>query len=155
MDQTNTPLHSQQDDQLADFADQVLKGKMKYPASPPTDTLPGLEETILRLSSSFPPNPLDDAAVKQMHVRLKARIRREEQSAKPSFWKKWFGRDVSPQLGLAFAVLAILVVVVISAPSLTTSGSSTAGTASAPVNIFIAGGLLLMVAIAFWVSRRK
>lgn len=155
MDQTNKHLNSQQDDQLADFADQVLKGKMKYPASTPTDTLPGLEETILRLSSSLPQAPLDDAAVKQMHVRLKARIRREEQSAKPSFWKKWFGRDVSPQLGLAFAVLAMLVVVVISAPSLTTSGSSTAGTASAPVNFIVAVGLVAVLFAVYWLTRRK
>lgn len=163
MDQTNKHSNPQQDDQLAEFADQVLRGKAKHPAlrqaqdiaSPQTDELLGLEETILRLSSSFPPDSLDEATVKQMHVRLKARIRREEKAVKPSYWKKWFGREFSPQLGLAFAVFAVLVVMVVSGLPLTPSGSSTTGTASTPVNLFVAVGLAGVVLIIFWVMRRK
>jgi hypothetical protein len=155
MDQTNEQPNPQQDNQLADFVDQVIKGKMKTSASNLTDDLSGLEETILRLNSSFPQAPLDDAAVKQMHVRLKARIRREEQSAKPSFWKKWFGREFSPQLGLAFAILAILVVVLVSSPLLTPSSSSVTGTASTPVNFFVVVGLAGVFFVIYWIKRRK
>ncbi len=155
MDQTNEHSNPQQDDQLADFTDQVLKGRLKSSASPSTDDLPGLEETILRLNSSFPQKPLDDATVKQMHVRLKSRIRREEQNEKTSFWKKWFGRESTPQLGLAFAVLAILVVALVSSPSLRNSGSSSTGTASTPVNLFVAAGLAGVFFLLYWFTRRK
>jgi hypothetical protein len=155
MDQINEQPNPQQDERLADFADQVIKGKMKNNASTPTDDLSGLEETILRLNSSFPQETLNEAAVKQMHVRLKRRINREAQNIKPSFWKKWFGRESTPQLGLAFAVLAILIVVLVSAPSLETPGSSTTGTASTPVNLFVAAGLVGAILIGFWITRRK
>ena len=155
MDQKNEQTNPHQDDQLADFVDQVIKGKMKISASNPTDDLSGLEETILRLNSSFPQDPLDEASIKQMHVRLKARMRREEQSVKPSFWKKWFGVEVTPQLGLAFAALAVLVVALVSSPSFKTSGSTTAGTASTPVNLFVAIGLVGVFFILYWFTRRK
>ena len=155
MDQKNETPNPQQDDQLADFADQVMEGKMKTSASNPTDDLFGLEETILRLNSSFPQDPLDEARVKQMHVRLKARLRREEQNANPSFWKKWFGRESTPQLGLAFAVLAILVVALVSGPSLANLGASTTGTASTPVNLFAVVGLAGAVLLILWIMRRK
>lgn len=169
MDQTNEHFNPQEDDQLAEFADQVMRGRMKRPvprhgerttnrqdnASPPTDNLVGLEETILRLGKSSSPNAPDEAAVKQMYVRLKARIRREEQAVKPSFWKKWFGRQFSPQLGLAFAVLVAVIVMALSIPFLAPPGSSTIGTASAPVNFFAAAGLAGVVLILFWIMRRK
>jgi len=155
MNQINKNSDIQQDDEVANFADQVIQGKRNEPASHLTDELAGLEETILRLNSSFPQKPLDDATVKQMHVRLKARIRREEQNVKPSFWKKWFGRESTPQLGLAFAVLAILVVALVSGPSLTNVGSSTTGTASTPVNLFVVVGLAGAVLVIFWIMRRK
>ena len=155
MDQTNKNNNPQYDDQLADFADQVMQGKQNQPASTSTDELRSLEETILRLNTSLPPTSLDDASIKQMQVRLKARIRREEKNVKASFWEKWFGRNVSPQLGLAFAVLAILIVAIVSVPSLTTVSPSTTGTATASVNLFIAIGLAGVVLIILWVIRRK
>ena len=155
MDQTNEQPNPQQDDHLADFVDQVIKGKTKASASNLTDDLSGLEETILRLNSSFPQDPLDEASIKQMHVRLKARMRREEQSVKPSFWKKWFGMEVTPQLGLAFAVLAVVVVALISSPSSTPSGSTTIGTASSPVNFFVVAGVAGAFFILYWFTRRK
>ena len=155
MDQTNEQPNPQQDDHLADFVDQVIKGKTKASASNLTDDLSGLEETILRLNNSFPQDPLDEASIKQMHVRLKARMRREEQSVKPSFWKKWFGMEVTPQLGLAFAVLAVVVVVLISSPSSTPSGSTTIGTATTPVNFFVAAGVVGAFFVLYWFTRRK
>ena len=155
MDQTNEQLNPKQDERLADFADHVIKGKMKNSASNPTDELLGLEETILRLNSSFPQDTLNEAAVKQMYVRLKRRISREEQTARPSFWKKWFSSETSPQLGLAFAALAVLIVVLVSVPSLGSSGSSITGTASAPVNLFVAVGLVVAISALYWLIRRK
>ncbi|MBE0672147.1 MAG: hypothetical protein IH588_16325 [Anaerolineales bacterium] len=153
MEPKNKYSNLQQDDQLADFADQVMQGKPS--ASSSTDDLLALKETILRLNNSLPPASLDEATVKQMHVRLKARIRREEQDVKPSFWKKWFGREISPQLGLAFAALAVLVIAIVSIPSLTSLPSSTAGTASTPVNLFVAAGLAGVFLLILWVMRRK
>lgn len=154
MNQTDKQSNSKLDDQLADFADQVIQGKRNQPASHLTDNLLGLEETILRLNNSLPPSSLDDASVKQMHVRLKARIRREEQKKRLTFWEKWFGAVVSPQLGLAFAALAVLVVVIVSFPSIT-SVSPTPATATNPVNIFIGLGVIGAMLIILWFGRRK
>ncbi len=152
MEQPEKHPNSKQDERLAVFADQVLAGNVEQTASNADDELLGLEETILRLNRTFPPAPLEDASVKQMYVRLKARIRREELLEKPSVWKKW---EFSPQLGLASAVLVVLVVLVVSTPSITPSGSSTTGAASNPVNYFIAVGLAGMLLVIFWIIRRK
>jgi hypothetical protein len=155
MDQTNQQPNPQHDDQLADFADQVMQGKRTQPASIVTDDLFGLEETILHLNGTFAQTPLDESRVKQMHVRLKSRIRREEQNVKPSFWKKWFGRESTPQLALAFAVLAVLVVVFVSAPFLTPVDSSATGTASGSVSLIVAASLIGAIFVIYFGARRK
>jgi len=155
MDKINKNLDLQKDDQLADFADQVINGNTKQNASPPTDELFGLEETILRLNSSLPPVSLDDAKVKQMHVRFKARIRREEQSVTSSFWQKWFSRESTPQLALAFAVLAVVIVAIVGAPSFGLTGSTSAGTAFTPGSIFLAIGMAAVFFILYWFARKR
>ncbi|WKZ37524.1 MAG: hypothetical protein QY332_06205 [Anaerolineales bacterium] len=155
MQQPEKHPYSMQDERLADFTDHVLAGNVEKTASSLDDELFHLKETVLRLSRATPPAPLEDASVKQMYVRLKARVRREELLEKPSVWKKWFGREFPQKLGLAFAVLVVLVVLVVSTPSITPSGSSTTGAASNPVNYFIAVGLAGMLLVIFWIIRRK
>jgi len=109
MKQSNERFNQLQDDRLSDFADQVAQGKMKQAESSTDDELLGLENTILRLNRSLPPVSLDDATIKQMQVRLNARIRRAAQEAKPSFWEKWFSPVLRPQTGFALVVVALLV----------------------------------------------
>lgn len=150
------PNSKQEDNRLADFADQVLNGKLKQAESNVSEELLGFEETILRLKHSLPSTPLDQATVKQMQVRLNARIRRERQEAKQPFWKKWFEPQFRLQYGMAFAVIALLIALVIFSPASPSAGSSITATALSPTeNIFIAGILAGVILIFLWIKRPK
>jgi hypothetical protein len=148
--------HNDKDTELADFTDRLLNSKADQTASNPDEELRGLEKTILRLSGAFPPKPLDDASVKQMLVRLKARERREEErNSKPSFWKRFFDFQSNPQVGLIFAAAAVVALVVISLPSLGMSDPSTAGSAGSGATSWIVIGLAGVLLVIYWISRRK
>ena len=150
--------NNKKDNELADFTDRVLEGKSALTASNSDEELLGLEKTILRLTDAFPPEPLDDAKVKQMLVRLKARARREEEerAAKPSFWKRLFDLQANPQVGLLVAVAAVVVLVVISIPAVQDpTGSPMTGTAFGGSNLFTVLGLVGVIILIYWISRRK
>ena len=156
MKQTNDRFDVEQDNRLADFVDQVLEGKMKQAESNVDDELLGLEQTILRLNQSLPPVSLDEATVKQMQVRLNARIRRESQEVKQPFWVKWFSSQTRPQLGFAFAAIALLIFLFVGTPLLSTDSSSTTGTALTPMNNMVVAGVLVGgILVIFWLMRRK
>lgn len=149
---------STNDQELADFTDRVLQGRIDPAASTSDEELLSLEKTILRLTDSFPPEPFDDAKAKQMLVRLKTRMRREEQeqAAKPPFWKRLFDLQANPQVALLVTVAAVVVVAIISLPLLQTPGSAISGTAGSGSGLFPA--MVAVVAILFvlyWISRRK
>lgn len=150
MDQSGkNPNTMHDDDRLADFTNQVLDGRLEQAESNVTDELLALEETILRLKQSLPSAPLDQAAIKQMQVRLKARIRREEQQTRQPFWKRWLEPQFRPQLGMAFAAVALLIVFVVISPSLVSGGSTVTGTALTPsrniVVVAILAGIILFL----------
>lgn len=142
------------DNQLADFADQVLEGKMMRSASNADDEMLGLEETIVRLNSSLPSDSLNDAEVKQMLVRFKARVRREEQAARPSFWKRLFDFQANPQMGLILAVVVVVLLVLV-IPAFPLGTSTVTGTASSSSGLWTALGLIGVLLFIYWFSRRK
>lgn len=142
------------DNQLADFADQVLEGKMKRSASHADDDMLALEETILRLNSSLPSDSLNDAEVKQMLVRFKARVRREEQAARPSFWKRLFDFQANPQMGLILAVVVVVLLILV-IPAFPLGTSTVTGTASSSGGLWTALGLISVLLFIYWFSRRK
>lgn len=149
---------TEKDNTLADFTDRVLQGNKDLSASNPDPELLSLERTILRLNDAFPPEPLEDARVKQMLVRLKARMRREEEEMpeKPSFWKRLFNFQANPQVGLLIAVAAVVVVVIVSFPAIQQpAGSSVTGTAFSGTGLFTVIGLLGILLVFYWMSRRK
>lgn len=144
------------DNQLADFTDRLLKGRTEDPASISDEELLSLERTIVRLTDTFPSEPLEDAKVKQMLVRLKARAKREEEQVKPSFWKRIFDFQSNPQVGLLIGAAVIVILVLISIPISSGPGSSLSGAAdSGGGNPYIALGLMGILFIIYWVSRRK
>lgn len=155
MNQKNESI--EKDNELADFADRIVNGRMEFPASASDDELLSLEKTLLRLSNAFPPETIDDARTKQMLVRLKARAKREEeeQVAKPSFWKRIFDLQSNPQVGLLIATAAVVVLVIVSLPSVDPSGNSMSGTAFSNTSLFTALGLIGILLVFYWFSRRK
>jgi len=156
MYQTNKT--SPKDKELADFTDRVLQGRIERTASTSDEELLGLEGTILRLTDAFPPEPLDDAKAKQMLVRLKARVRREEeeQAAKPSLWKRLFDFQSNPQVALLITVAAVVMLAIIILPTVEQpSGSSISGTALSGTSFFTVAGLAGVLIVLYWISRRK
>lgn len=145
------------DNHLADFADQVLQGKINTSASSSDADMVRLEETILRLKNTLPSNAPDIAKSKQMLVRLKARIKREEETEKIPFWKKLFDFQSNPQVGMLVVIAAVLILAVITVPSLELGGSSnpTTGTANNNTNFLIGGGIVGVLLLVYWIFRRK
>jgi anti-sigma-K factor RskA len=147
--------HSSQDDKLAEFTDQVLAGKADQTASAADNDLLRLEDTVLRLNRTFPPHSPDSAAVKQMLVRLKARIKREERAVRPSFWRRLIDSQSAPQVVMALAVVAVLVVAVITIPSSSSDGAPLTGTALGGGNVLVAAGLIGILTLIYLFVRRK
>jgi len=105
------------DDRLVEFTDRVLVGEVRDVDSKVDEELRGLEETVLRLHRTLPHTSLDEAAVKQMQVRLNARIRKKSAQIVPSFWRRIFPlNQVRPQFGLAFAAVALILAFVVLIP---------------------------------------
>jgi len=139
---------------LADFTDQVLRGQVTGIESTADDDLRGLEETILRLNQTLPNASPDLATVKQMQVRLKARIRKEQPARNIPSWKIWFTRPY-PRAGVSLAAI-LLVLALIIIPLLEPSFSSTTATAQDPsINLAVALLLAGMLVVVFWITRRK
>lgn len=137
------------DNHIADFID----GKTASSSDP---QLVQLEETILRLKHGLPNKTIDSATSKRMLVRLKARMKREEEATSIPFWKKLFNFQSNPQVGMLIAISAVLILAVVTVPSLQTGGGGTVtGTASNSNPTLIIGGIILIVVGIYLRSRRK
>jgi hypothetical protein len=154
---------TQKDDRLADFTDRLLGGETTPTASTSDEELLSLEKTLLRLNHALPPERLEEAGVGQMLARLKTRVKREEAelAARPPFWKRFFDFQSNPQVGLLIGVAAVVVLILVSLPGIPFPGSSITGTAGAEpsaissgTNLF-AAGLVLVLLILYWFTRRK
>jgi len=145
------------DIELADFTDQVLSGKLDKTASTSDDELLSLESTILRLTEALPRETLEDAKAKQMLVRIKARARREEEeeAARPSVWKRLFDFQSNSQVAMLVAIAAIVVLVIVTLPASESSGSSMTGTAFSGSSLFPVLGVIGVLFVFYWISRRK
>lgn len=157
MNQPNNRPNSLQDNRLADFTDRFMEGRIKQVESDADEDLLDLEKTIIRLNQAFPPVSLDEATVKQMQVRLNARIRRETKEAKQPFWKRWVEPQFRLQFGVMIMALALVIAIAISPSSFTTAGSSINATALTPmqnsIGVVLAGVILILLWI--WIRRRK
>ena len=137
------------DNHIADFAD----GKKSASSTDPE--LLALEETILRLKQNMATNGPDSATAKQMLVRLKARIKREEEMPKVPFWKKLFDFQANPQIGMILAVATVLILAVVTIPSIQSGDGTITGTAANTNSILVVGGLVIVILLAYWFTRRK
>lgn len=148
--------YTEDDARLADFTDRLLGGETAPIASVSDEELLRLEQTVLRLTHAFPPDPQKEARAKQMLVRFKSRARREEaQSVKPSVWRRLFDFQSNPQTGLLLAVVVVLVLAIVALPFLQPPGSSVTGSALSGGNFYIVAGLLLVLFAVYWAVRNK
>jgi hypothetical protein len=145
--QTNLSL----DDLLADFTDRVLDGKTSIPASPIDAELRGLEEMVLRLKQSLPQEAPDEKILKHMQTNFKVRVRQAGTSTSPT----WGVLRPRQRLVLAFAGIA-LAALLIAFPFLPLTSDPVQGTAGfQPQDLLLLAGIVCVVALLFWTSRRK
>ena len=153
MSQSSNPLKPNLDDRLADFTDDVLEGRKRDSVPGMEDELLQLEKTVLRMRTAFPPVDVDEARIKQMQVRLKNRIKREEEEAGQPFWARLFS---TPQYAMVVGVVSLLIVFLVVFPTTTIPGSSTTATALNPaIGPIAAVGLAAVIIILLWIKRRK
>lgn len=149
-----------QDDWLADFADQVLDGRISDLSAieSPDPEMRLLAETVLQLKTAFPAQAADAASAKRVQARIMSHARDEEQ--RRARWNKfsaseWFAQK-RPRVAVA-AMLAMLVLAVVTGPALFTGGGSMVGTAGNGISLGWVLWLLLGVLIlaALWLTRKK
>lgn len=155
MSRISNPLKSDHDDRLADFTDGVLDGQVQTNASNADEELLLLEETVLHLKTVYPTIVLDEIRVKQMHARLKNRIKRDAQEAEQPFWKKW--KSLLQMGGMLAGVLAMVLIFIFVSPFFATAGSFTTATALSPIKgtFMVLGLSVFVLLLLFWMRRRK
>ncbi|GEM_PF-3547111 len=155
----NDPFTTQ-DAWLADFTDQILNGKTdSLPADGPDPETRTLADTLLRLKRAFPEQELDSASVKRMQARVMEKWR-EEQEKSPRwaeiFRLDWLTPSRRQQFGMAFAVLAIAGLAIITAPLLFANSGLLPGSAGSETNSTFLWIVLGIAAISIvWLFRRK
>jgi hypothetical protein len=147
-----------QDDWLADFADQVMEGRIKDISTVSADPeMRLLAETVLRLKSAFPAQATDAASARRVQDRVMAQAR--DQQKQRDRWNKFSGSEWftqrRPRLAIA-AMLTVLVLAVVAGPALFEGGgpiSGAAGTSSLGWILWILFGVLAVAALLL--TRRK
>jgi len=145
---------------LADFADQALDGKVDNLSTIGSDPeMRSLADTLLRLKNAFPTEKLESASVKRMQARILERWRREEQ--KKTRWFKffqfgWLTQSQRQQFGMAFAVIAIVAILLLATPTLFFGSEITgSGGFGLPPNAFLWIALGALIVAIVWLLRRK
>ncbi len=144
----------QKDMELADFADRLLSGGGEIPASTSDEELLGLEKTLLHLKESFPSQPIDEKKANRMLAQIKSRARREEPVRK-SFFQRLFDLQSNSQIGLLVAVAAVVVLVIVGLPAPQTSTPPLSGTAFSGSTLVPVLGVMAVLFVLYWISRRK
>lgn len=150
-----TTQNLQKDNELADFADRLLNDGMEQDASSSDVELISLEKTILNLKETFPPKKLDEDKARRMLAQVKLRASRELESVNQSFFQRFFSFQSNPQVGLLAAVAAVVILVLVGLPSVGTSGEALSGAALSDASYVPALGILVVLFILYWISRRK
>lgn len=157
---TRTNLPNLQDEWLANFADQVMDGKVNDLSTVDADAdMRVLADTILRLKAAFPAEAADAASMKRVQARVMTHAREEQE--RKARWNKftgteWFAQR-RPRLAMTVA-LAALVLAVVTGPTLfsATAPNTTIGTA---INSSLGWILLtlagVVLAIGLWMTRKK
>lgn len=150
---------AQEDAWLTDFTDSILDGEADSPpAAAPNPEALALAESLLRLKHAFPKQELDSASVKRMRTEILERWREEQKKFRWTdiFRLDWLTPTRRQQAGMTFAMLALVGILIVSAPFLLSDGGSLSAAAGSKVfNAAIWLALGLLAVILFLLSRRK
>ena len=157
---TRNDSSNREDTWLADFADSILDGEADSPpAAAPNAEARAQAEALLRLKRAFPKQELDSAAVKRMRAEIMDKARAEKRK-KPRwtdiFQLDWLTPSRRQQAGMAFAMLVLAGILIVSAPFIIPKDEAL--TAAAGTNlpgIAIGLGLVVLLVVLFLMLRRK
>ncbi|MBI5936012.1 MAG: hypothetical protein HY867_20095 [Chloroflexi bacterium] len=157
---TKNDSSNREDTWLTDFADSILDGEADSPpaAAPNAEALT-LAESLLRLKRAFPKQELDSATVKRMRADVLEKWRAKERKRLrwPQIFRlNWLTPARRPQTAMAFAMLVLAGILIVSAPVLfSNSGSliAAAGTNIPGAAIWLA--LVALLVALFLLLRRK
>lgn len=161
--------NSNLDDQLADFTDRILggsKGKQDEATFAPDPDLRALEKTALRLINSFDQKDPDEATIQRMQTKILEKWKLEKASPRIPFWQvwlqaikpspsKWQSQRSRQRVSLAFFVSTLVLIIVISIPYWSTTGSSQPGASGQGQSGFILIPTIGIILFVLWLFRRK
>jgi len=157
---TKNNSSNQEDTWLADFTDSILDGQADSPpAGAPNPEALALAESLLRLKRAFPKRELDAALVKRMRNEV-LETWREEKRRKPRwadiFRFDWLTSTRRQQAVMAFAMLILAGILMVSAPFLlSNSGALTAAAGTNIQGAALGFGLVALLVALFLILRRK
>jgi hypothetical protein len=145
---------------LTDYTDQILNGgKDDLPFKGPDPEMRALAGMLLRLKRAFPKQDLEPASVKRMQNQVLKRWEDEKQKRPgwlESIHQVWQSPSNRRQFGMAFAMIAIAGILILTAPLLfSNNGSMTASAGSEASSTFTWIVLILVGVCLGWLLRRK
>ncbi len=156
---TRNDSSNREDTWLTDFADSILDGEADSPpaAAPNAEAL-ALAESLLRLKRAFPKQELDSASVKRMRAQVLEKWREEQKKPRWTdiFRLDWLTPTRRQQAGMAFAMLVLASILIVSAPFLFSNGVSLTAAAGTKIpGAAIGVALVALLVVLVLLLRRK
>ena len=157
------------DDQLADFTDNILDGKIdntvETPLAPDLE-LRALEQTALRLKNAFHEEGPSKDAIQRMRKNITMQWRQQKNRQSTSAWKnfwlalnpfkqKWYSQRSRRRLSMAISLLLLIALMLISIPILNGYGTDQPATSIQNLNVSLVIVFCGLILLAIWISRRK
>jgi hypothetical protein len=153
------------EDQLADFTDNILSGKIgntdETPLTPDPE-LQALEKTSLRLKNAFYEDGLSEEAIQRMRNNIVAQWRQKEKKERKPFWKtwmpsgtKWQSQRSRQRLSMAISLSLLIALMLVSIPFLNGNSTDQPATSVQSFNIGLVVVFCGLILLAIWISRRK
>lgn len=157
------------EDQLADYTDRILARKavkQDEATFAPDPDLCALEQTALRLKTALGNDDPDEAAIQRMRSNIIGGWQRGESKVSDPFWQKWI-KTLKPseqkwqsqrsrqRLSMALSLAALIVLMLISIPFLSATGSSQPGASGQNLNAIVLIALFGLILLAVRFFRRK
>ncbi len=157
------------EDQLADYTDRILSRKavkQDEATFAPDPDLRALEQTALRLKTAFGNDGPDEAAIQRMRSNVIEGWQRGESKVSDPFWQKWIkafkpsdqkwqSQRSRQRFSMALSIATLIVLMLISIPFLSTTGSSQPGASGQTLNAVVLIALCGLILLAVWLFHRK
>ncbi|HEY2981714.1 MAG TPA: hypothetical protein VGJ22_11070 [Anaerolineales bacterium] len=140
------------DDLLAEFADRVLEEEAAVPAAAADPEVRSLLATVQRLGRVARAEDPDQKTVGRMQADLKQRLSRSRSDTGHA----WQSQQTRQRLSLTFASVAVFAVILLAIPILLSGNGGTEATAGIQTQgALVLVGIGCMIAMVFWLRRRK